>query len=179
MKSYDYATRKGIRPISWEEFALLGRQLAEQLNRAGVEAIVGNARAGLFPATLAACALRKELYPVRLTRRREDQVVRQEPVWITPLGVDLTGKVVAVVDEIADSGQTLQMAAEDARRKGARSVITACLVSHSWAEPAPDVVALVTDELVIFPWDREVLEAGKWVPHPEIEAAIKAQEAKK
>jgi hypothetical protein len=37
------------------------------------------------------------------------------------------------------------------------------------------VSALITDALVIFPWDQEVLVEGEWQPHPEIVAALKAQ----
>lgn len=179
MQSYDYAKRQGIRVISWDDFATLGAQLAEQLDRAGVEVVVGIARAGLFPATLLACCLRKEMFPARLTRRLNDEIVYKDPVWKVPLTADLTGKVVAVVDEIADTGQTLHMVAEDARRRGAAQVKTASLVSHTWAEPAPDFTVLVTDELVVFPWDQKVLIDGHWQPHPELLAAIQAQDAAK
>src|SRR6185369_1744854 len=65
MQSYDYANRQGIDEISWERFASLAAVLAERL--IGIDAVVGIARAGLFPATAVACALRRELYPVRVT----------------------------------------------------------------------------------------------------------------
>jgi hypothetical protein len=29
--------------------------------------------------------------------------------------------------------------------------------------------------LVLFPWDRQVLVEGSWVPHPEIEEALRLQ----
>ncbi len=177
MQSYDYSRRRGIRTISWDDFATLGARLAEQLDQAGVDVVIGIARAGLFPATLVACSLRKELIPVRLTRRLNDQVVYQDPVWRVPLAADLSGKSVAVVDEIADSGQTLCLVAEEARLKGAREVKTACLVSHTWAEPTPDFTVVVSDELIIFPWDRQVLVEGQWQTHPEIQAATQAQES--
>jgi hypothetical protein len=35
--------------------------------------------------------------------------------------------------------------------------------------------ALVTDELVIFLWDQQVLIDGQWQPHPEIVKALEAQ----
>ncbi|HLI05639.1 MAG TPA: hypothetical protein VKV40_03640 [Ktedonobacteraceae bacterium] len=73
MKSYDYAHRQGVRSISWEESARLSARLAEQLDRARVEVIVGIARAGLIPATIVACDLRREMYPVRVTRRVNDE----------------------------------------------------------------------------------------------------------
>jgi len=175
MKPYDYAHRNGIRPISWDDFASLAAQLAELLEPFQPEVVLGIARAGLFPATLVACSLRCELFPIRLTRRVNDRVLYDRPVWKVPVPQDVSGKVVVVVDEIADTGQTLGMAGDQTRRLGAKLVVTASLVSHSWADPAPQVCPLITDEFVIFPWDMRVLEKGKWVRHPEILAGLKAQ----
>jgi len=54
-------------------------------------------------------------------------------------------------------------------------VVTASLVSHSWARPAPDHVAVVTDALVVFPWDRQVYQDGQWQINPELADALKFQ----
>jgi hypoxanthine phosphoribosyltransferase len=178
MKSYDYATRKGVRELSWDDFYRLSTELAEQLAARGVEAVVGIARAGLFPATQVAIALRRELYPARITRRVNDIVTHRSPVWVMPVSPQVKGKVVAVVDEIADTGETLALVAQATRELGAREVVTATLACHTWSTPRPDVVGLVTDELVIFPWDRQVLIEGKWQPHPEIVEALSLQQPK-
>jgi hypothetical protein len=176
--SYDYAARKGVREVSWDEFASLSAQLAEALSRKKADTVVGIARAGLFPATAVSCALRCEFYPVRITRRLHDEVIYNSLVWKVPVSDLVAGKVVAVVDEIADTGETLALVAEQVRELRARRVVTACLVSHSWAKPAPDVSALITDEFVILPWDRRVLIDGEWRPHPEITAGLAAQGAR-
>lgn len=173
---YDYANREGVQEISWDEFAELSDRLAELLEPEGIEAIVGLARAGLFPATSIAISLRTELYPARLSRRINDEVAFTTPQWRVPVSPDVDGKVVAVVDEMADTGETLKMATAAVHGAGATRVVTASLIAHSWADPMPDHVALVTDALVLFPWDREVLVNGAWMPHPEIQAAIEAQE---
>jgi hypoxanthine phosphoribosyltransferase len=175
MKSYDYARREGVRPVTWQEFVALTARLAEALDQAGVQVIVGIARAGLLPATVASCMLRRELYPVRVSRRVDDQVCFDSPVWRVPVPPHVAGKVVAVVDEIADTGETLALVAGSVQDQGASRVITACLVSHSWADPAPAFSALVSDALIIFPWDRQVLIDGRWQPHPEVVAALAAQ----
>jgi hypoxanthine phosphoribosyltransferase len=175
MKSYDYAHRTGLKRLSWNDFARLSRLLAELVEPYQPQMILGIARAGLFPATAVACSLRCELSPIRLTRRSEDVVVHERPVWKVPVPSEVAGKIVVLIDEIADVGQTLSMAAQSARDQGAKEVITASLVSHSWAKPAPQVCALVTDAFVIFPWDKQILQHGEWVPHPEIVSGIKAQ----
>ena len=175
MKSYDYNHRTGVRPLSWEDFVRLSGSLAELLEPFQPQVILGIARAGLFPATLVACSLRRELFPIRLTRRLDDQVLHGQPVWKVPIPPEVNGKVLAIIDEIADTGQTLAIAAAIAFKLGAKQVITASLVSHSWADPGPQLCAQVTDEFVIFPWDQLVLDGGQWVPHPEVAAGLKAQ----
>lgn len=175
MKSYDYAHRFGVRQLTWEDFATLVRRLAEYLEPYQPQIILGVARAGLFPATAVACSLRCEYFPVRLTRRVNDKVVYEKPIWKTPIPTEVEGKIVVVVDEIADSGQTLAMVAGSSTDLGAAQVVTACLVAHTWANPVPHVSVIVSDEFIIFPWDLQVLVGGQWITHPEIEAGLKAQ----
>ncbi|MBN1221404.1 MAG: phosphoribosyltransferase [Anaerolineae bacterium] len=175
MQSYDYAHRQGIEDISWEHFAQLSAELAQRLGDAGVEVIVGIAKTGLFPATAVACHLRCEFYPVRVTRRVNDLVTYDQPVWKVDVSPEVEGKTVAVIDEMADSGETLALVAGRVQTLGATKVITASLISHSWANPAPDVITLVSDAFVIFPWGRRVYEHGQWPYNPELVEALALQ----
>ncbi len=83
--------------------------------------------------------------------------------------------MVAVVDEIADTGETLNLVARSVAEHDAVRVATACLVSHSWANPRPAVAGLVSDEFILFPWDQQVLLNGQWQPHPETVGGLAAQ----
>ncbi len=172
MKSYDYAHRKGVEPIDWEGFVSLYRSVAEQLATEKVEAVIGIARAGLFAATAVAYSLRIMLYPVSVSRRVDDQVRFERPVWRVDVSPEVRGRVVAVIDEIADTGETLALVAQRALELGARRAVTASLVRHSWANPVPDVCPHVTDALVIMPWDNSIYVQGSWQLHPETVAAL-------
>jgi uncharacterized protein len=174
-RPYNYSTRVGVEPISWERFEALVRELALQIEDDEPQIIIGIARGGLFPATMLSLILRRELYPVRLTRRLNDAVVREQPTWLVKPPEKVRGRRVVIVDEIADSGRTIAMAAEEVRRMGASHVRTAVLFAHTWATPRPDFVALTTDALVLNPWDREVLVDGQFVTHPELAAALRIQ----
>ncbi len=176
MRSYDYARREGVNEIDWPWFATLTRKLTQQLAGENVELVVGIARAGLVPAAIVACALRCDLQPVRVTRREQDIVTHETPVWKVDVSADVSGKVVAVIDEMADTGETLSIVAARVRELGAAQVVTASLAAHSWADPSPDHVALVTDALVIFPWDKQVFIEGHWRTHPELEEALRLQQ---
>ena len=71
------------------------------------------------------------MYPVRVTRRVNDEVRHTQPVWRVPVPPDVAGRPVAVVDEMADTGETLSVLANQVRARGATRVVTATLVSHS------------------------------------------------
>jgi len=176
MQPYDYAHRKGIEELSWSDFGALSRKLTERLAEYKVDMVVGVARAGLFPAAAVAAMLRVELLPVRITRRVGDHVKYKTPIWRVDLPDLVSGLSLAVIDEIADSGQTLSLVTARAIERGAHQVRTVSLFAHSWADPMPDITARISDALVIFPWDKHIFTNGKWIMHPEIEAAIRAQE---
>jgi hypoxanthine phosphoribosyltransferase len=177
--SYDYKNRKGIKVISWTDFSDLIRSLAEKLGSANIDIIIGIARAGLIPATAIACMLRKEMFQVRLTRRYNDEVITQEPEWkIKPPPHVLEHKVVCIIDEIADTGRTLELVKSEVKTHNPERILTVTLISHSWADPKPDYTAIETDQLIIFPWDHQVIMNGEWKVHPEIERAIILQNDK-
>jgi uncharacterized protein len=173
MRPYDYSQRSGVEPISWERFEQLVRVLAEQIEPYEAQIILGIARGGLFPATMLSFILRREFYPVRLTRRFNDAVVSDEPMWLVRPPDKVEGRRVLVVDEIADSGDTLAAAAAEVRRLGASDVRTATLFAHTWSDPRPDCVAFTSDALILNPWDREVLVEGQWTTHPELAEALR------
>lgn len=162
----------GILRLTWDDIMRLCRSLAQTI-QADYEpdVIVGIAKAGLIPATILASMLRRDLYPIRLSRRQRDIVVRQRPAWAVPLSEDVAGKTVLIVDEISATGETLREAHKEANRLGARRVRTCTLYVHSDSF-RPSYYALESDALIIQPWDFEVLERGKWIVHPEYEEEI-------
>jgi hypoxanthine phosphoribosyltransferase len=175
-KSYNYTQRKGVRPLSWDWFAAACDSLVESLAFEPIDAVIGIARGGLFPATVVASSLRCEMFPIRVSRRVGDLIVYNDPIWRVDLPEELNGKTIAVVDDIADTGATLTVVSQRASEMGVKQAIRAVLISHSWASPLPEHTHLITDELVVFPWDRKVFENGEWRVNPEIVKALKDQD---
>ena len=158
---------KGILEISWEQFGNHCRNLAMEINRRfPPECVVGISKGGLPLATVLASIFRVDLYPIRLSYRERDQVTHKEPLWIVPVSSRVAGQRVLLVDEIAVSGLTLIRAKEELFRHGASDVFTVTLSvhKHSWQ---PDLFAIETDALIIHPWDKWVLQNGKFILHPE------------
>ena len=173
--SYDYSTRKGVHPISWEDFHGLCKALALSVSHFQPEVILPIGRGGFYPGTLIAHLLQIEIHPVRVSRRINDVVKYEEPQWILAPPAEIVHQRVLVVDEICDSGETLLMLKEKCLALGASLVKSAVLYAHTKAVHIPDYIGIITDELLLNPWDREVFRDGEFHFNPEYAEALKHQ----
>lgn len=172
---YDYSTRKGIRPISWEDFHGICKALALAISSFDSEIILPIGRGGYYPGTLLSHLLQIEIYPVRVSRRVNDVVKYKKPKWLIEPPAEVAGQKVFIVDEICSSGETISMVKEKVAELGASAIKSAVLYAHSWGSNVPDYIGLITDELVLNPWDREILRDGVFGFHPEYVDALARQ----
>jgi len=69
--------------------------------------------------------------------------------------VDLSGRTVLLIDEIADSGETLEMITKFLLEKyKLKDLKTAVLVCENKSAFKPNFFMRTTDEWVVFPWER-------------------------
>jgi hypoxanthine phosphoribosyltransferase len=172
---YDYSTRRGIHPISWNDFHGLCKGLALAIVPFDPEIILPIGRGGYYPGTLLAHMLQVEIYPVRLSRRFRDIVRYRQPKWLVQPPEEVRDRRVLVVDEICGSGETIRMVTERATSLGAAKIRSAVLYAHSWGIDEPDYIGLISDALLLNPWDREIIKNGAFQPHPEYAQAFDQQ----
>lgn len=172
---YDYSTRAGVRPIAWDDFHGLVKALAVAVAPWRPEVVLPVGRGGYYPGALLAQILQVEVYPVRLTRRQDDVVVRDTPLWLVEPPASVAGRRVLVVDEMASTGETVRLVRERALALGAAEARTATLYAHTWGADTVDYTGLITDELVLNPWGREIYRDGAFQFHPEYVGALAEQ----
>lgn len=172
---YDYSTRRGIHPISWNDFHGLCKGLALAIAQFQPEIILPIGRGGYYPGTLIAHMLQAEVYPVRVSRRVRDIVRYAKPRWLVKPPEEVKGRRVLIVDEICGSGETIEMVAEGVKASGAAQTRSAVLYAHTWGSEVPDYIGLISDALLLNPWDREVIKNGAFQPHPEYAQALDQQ----
>jgi hypoxanthine phosphoribosyltransferase len=172
---YDYENRNGVHPISWEDFHGLCKGLVLAIAPFQPEIILPVGRGGYYPGTLIAHLLQVEIYPIRLSRRVKDMVVHQTPRWLLGPPTVVKGHRVLIVDEICSSGETISIVKVKIHTMRAAAVKSAVLYAHTWAAQVPDYIGLITDELVLNPWDRELFYDGKFIFHPEYIDALARQ----
>ncbi len=172
---YDYENRLGIRPISWEDFHGLCKGLVVASASFHPEIILPIGRAGYYPGTLMAHLLQAEVYPIRLSRRVNDIITYKSPQWLLEPPALVNGRRVLIVDEICSSGETLALVKEKVEALGASAVKSAVLYAHTRGAEFPDYIGLISDELLLNPWDREIWREEMFIFNPEYVQALQEQ----
>jgi hypothetical protein len=145
---YAYENRQGIHPISWNDFHGLCKGLVQAAAPFAPEIILAVGRGGYYPGTLIAHILRADIYPIRLSRRVDDVPVYQSPQWIVK---------------------------HEAEKMGASQVRTAVLYAHTHGAHISNYIGLISDELLLNPWDREIFQDDSFQFNPEYQQALAQQ----
>ncbi len=155
--------REATRELSWAEFDRQVQHLARaSLKAFKPQAVVGIAHGGVFVGGAIASALKVDFYPVRITRRSRDVGARGSLSEEMP--AELKGKRVLLVDDVAGSGDGLEMAKRLAKSAGASKLATAALISRPNGF-LPDFVSFTEDTFFVFPWDYQaVVEDSRFDP---------------
>jgi hypothetical protein len=162
------ATSQEIFELSWELFGELCRALALRVFREyDPDVVVGIATAGVIPAAVIADILQVDFYSLKITRRS----VGGPPEILSSAPPQVAGQRVLLVDELTTSGETMRLglaAIRDVRPEEIRTAACFCRPTGF----TPDFHALATDALIVFPWDRKVIEEGELVVHPTYRGVV-------
>ena len=162
---------KEVFELSWELVGELCRALALRVYREyDPDLVVGIATAGVIPAAVIADILQVDFYSMKISRRAGGQM-RERPELLSTTPVQAAGKRVLLVDEITTSGDTLRLglaALRDVRPSEIRTATCFCRTTGYF----PDFHALASDALIVFPWDRKVIEEGELVVNPMYEGVV-------
>src|SRR5690606_37360558 len=108
-----------------------------------------------------------DFYSLKITRRSAGG----RPELLSTPPPQVTGQRVLLVDELTTSGDTMRLALATLRDVRPLEIRTAACFCRPRGYQ-PDFHALVTDALIIFPWDRKVIEEGELVVHPTYRGMI-------
>jgi hypoxanthine phosphoribosyltransferase len=141
---------------TWNETYQIMLKLAEEILRCGFkpDIIVGVARGGAIPARVLSDLLEQpNIGTVRTECYIGTHRAESEPVLSEQLSASVEGRRVLLVDDVADTGGSLQLAKEHIMKSGAREVKIATLFRKPWSVVKPDYCAAETSLWVVFPWD--------------------------
>jgi hypoxanthine phosphoribosyltransferase len=153
---------RGVLEVDWPFFGELCRALAMHVAREyQPEIVLGIAKAGVIPGVVVASILQCEFSSMAVTRREAGA----PPVLVAGPPPSIRGRRVLVVDETCDTGSTMKLALNEVRALQPAEVRSA--VSFKTGDYTPDFYAFETENFIILPWDREIIQDGELIVRPD------------
>ncbi|MBU2559822.1 phosphoribosyltransferase [archaeon] len=154
--------------LTWDDIEEQCNILAREIKEKGVpfDVIIGISRGGWVPARLLSDILdNDEVDTLRVKFYKSVGETAKRPEILFSTQIDLEGKDVLLVDDIADTGESLIATVVHLRMKNVRSIFVATLVKKPQSRFIPDLFVADISEWVIFPWElyetaRNIKAAG-------------------
>ncbi len=158
---------RGVLEVDWPFFGEICRALALRVARDyQPEIVLGVAKAGVIPGVVVASIMQCDFASMTVTREQAGG----QPMLVSGPPPSIRGRKILVVDETCDTGSTMKLALSEVRALKPAEVKSA--VSFKTGEYAPDFHAFETENFIILPWDREIIQNGEIVVRPDYAARL-------
>ena len=164
---------------TWNQIYAMLLSQAEKIRQSGFkpDVIVGVTRGGWIPARVLSDLLEvTDLVTVGVDFYVDVAETKKEPVLTQRVSADVKGKKALLVDEVADTGKSLQLAREHVLQQGATEVRVATVYYKPFSITKPDYYEKQTRSWVVFPWEtketvRKIVERHRDKDAVNVEAA--------
>jgi uncharacterized protein len=158
---------RGVLEVDWPFFGEICRALAMRVAKEyQPEIVLGIAKAGVIPGVVVASIMQTDFASLTVTR----QEAGAQPTLVSGPPSSIRGRRVLVVDETCDTGSTMKLALSEVRALRPAEVKSA--VSFKTGEYTPDFHAFATENFIILPWDREIIQNGELIVRPDYAARL-------
>lgn len=147
---------------NWDYLYELCIQVADQIRRSGYnpDLLVAISRGGWIPGRVLSDLLENQnIATIKVEYYLDIYKTREKPEITQPLPIDVKGKRILLIDDIADSGKSLKLVKEYLAKQGAVDVKICALYYKPWSVVTPDFYARKTDAWICFP--HEIYETAK------------------
>lgn len=149
---------------SWDYIYDLCVKLADQIRKSEYrpDLLIAISRGGWIPGRVLSDLLNNaNIASIRVEYYLDIYQTLQEPKITQPLPVDVSGKRILLIDDVADSGKSLKAVHDYLLEHGAGEVKICALYRKPWSIVVPDFFVRETDAWIWFP--HEVYETTKKV----------------
>ena len=143
---------------SWDQIYSFLLNLAGTIRKSGFEPeiIVGVSRGGWLPARIMSDLLEKpKLANVATEFYVGVAETKGEPAITQPVSIPVKDKKVLVVDDVADTGESLKLVNSHLKKQGASEIKIATIYYKPWSDMVPDYYEKETRCWIVFPWERK------------------------
>ena len=143
---------------SWNQIYSLLLNLARAIRRSGFEpdVIVGVSRGGWLPARIISDLLENpNLTNIATKFYVGVSETKGEPAITQSVSIPVKKKKVLVVDDVADTGESLKLVNSHLKKQGASEIKIATIYYKPWSNMIPDYYEKETRCWIVFPWERK------------------------
>ncbi len=145
--------------LNWEATLHYCEELAASAKRFKPDMIVGLSRGGLVPARILSDIMEvHDIGILGVSFYKGIGKTAESPRITQELTMDVKGKRILIVDDVADTGKSLLVAKDYLMRKGAKEIKVATLHFKPRSEFKPDYYAETTSAWVVYPWESHEME---------------------
>jgi hypoxanthine phosphoribosyltransferase len=141
---------------TWNQIYKMLLSIAEKIRKDNFhpDVIVGVSRGGWPPARVLSDLLdNPNLANVRVEFYLGVAETKGEPTLTQPVSTTVLDKKVLVVDEVADTGKSLEIIKRHLEKEGSTEVRIATVYYKPWSIITPDYYAKETSRWIVFPWE--------------------------
>ena len=141
---------------SWNDVEHLSEELAQMIIESGYEpdVVVAISRGGFDPARILCDQLGiRRLASVQVEFYSGVQDTAEKPRIVYPLNADVRRKTVLLVDDVSDTGVSLEAAKDHVLEGEPADLKVATLHIKPWTSFRPDYHASETEAWIVYPWE--------------------------
>lgn len=149
-------SRQYVAP-TWDEIYDMLVNLAIRIKESGFkpDLIVGVSRGGWAPGRILSDLLANtHTANIKIEFYVGINKTARKPIVTQPISEDISGKKILVVDDVADTGESLVVALDHVHERGAGEVKTVTVYHKPHSRLKPDFFAETTSNWIVFPWER-------------------------
>ena len=142
---------------SWNEIYDMLVTLAIRIKESGFkpDLIVGVSRGGWAPGRILSDLLANtHTANIKIEFYVGINKTARKPIVTQPISEDISRKKILVVDDVADTGESLLVALDHVNERGAGEVKTVTVYHKPHSRLKPDFFAETTSNWIVFPWER-------------------------
>ncbi len=142
---------------AWHQIYSLLLSQAERIRKSNFkpDAVIAVLRGGWVPARVLADLLETGMGTVSVEFYVGVAETRKAPVLTQGVSVAVAGKAVLIVDDVADSGESLKLVKAHLLQQGATEARVATVYCKPWSVVKPDYYMRKTRRWVVFPWETK------------------------
>lgn len=167
---------------SWDDIEDSIFDIAEKIVKDAFvpDAIIAILTGGVIPAKLLADLLGvKTIRYIEIKFYRAVGSTENKPIIKAVYVHDLENKNVLIVDDVADTGETLEAVTNIVAMFNPKKIKTATIYIKPWSKKIPDYYSEVVDKWIIFPWDKwEVVRENGNAPVKNKERFLRLMKAR-